>query len=39
MQEKKNPPKMKKRKERERERERNNILCVGKLCIEWERDL
>ena len=26
-------------RERERERERDNILCVGKLCIEWERDL
>ena len=38
-QRRKNPPKMKKKmrdreRERERERERNNILCVGKLCIE-----
>ena len=36
---------MKKKKMRERERERekegerNNLLCVGKLCIEWESEL
>ena len=28
-----------KKKKFDRERERNNILCVGKICIEWERKL
>ena len=26
-------------RERERERERDNLLCVRKLCIKWEREL
>ena len=26
-------------RERERERERNNILCMGKLCIEWKKEI
>ena len=30
---------MKKKKKIDRERERNNILCVGKICIEWDRKL
>ena len=30
---------MKKKKEGEREGERNNLLCMGKLCIEWESEL
>ena len=29
----------KKCKTKLRERERNNLLCVGKQCIEWEREL
>ena len=37
MQEKKNLTNMKKKNLRERERERNNIFCMGKICIEWER--
>ena len=28
-----------KKRERERERERENLVCVGKLCIEWNREL
>ena len=28
--------KMKKKKNL---RERNNILCMGKLCIEWDKEL
>ena len=24
-------------RERERERERDNIFCVRKICIDWER--
>ena len=28
-----------KKKKIDRERERNNILCVGKICIEWDRKL
>ena len=27
------------KKKFEREKERNNLLCVGKLCIEGEREL
>ena len=30
---------MKKKKNCQRERERNNILCAGKLSIEWDREL
>ena len=38
MQERKNPKKGR-RKKFEREKERNNILCVRKLYIKWEREL
>ena len=31
--------KMKKKKKKNFERERNNILCVRKLCTEFEREL
>ena len=31
--------KMKNKKKNLREREKNNILCVRKLCIEFEREL
>ena len=29
----------KKKKQKKNLRERNNIFCVEKLCIEWEREL
>ena len=32
---KKSPTKNEKKIERERERE--NLFCMGKICIEWER--
>ena len=28
-----------KKKKFDKERKRNNLLCVGKLCIEWHREL